>query len=178
VVVSAGGQLARLLYVSPEVITAQLAYETPMGVQGVSVNNGNGPSAAVNATVVGAAPSIFFEPEGGAMAIHESDGTGVSAARPARSGEVILVYATGLGQTSPASASGAAGMRPIPAAATVTATLGGRSAEVVRAVSVPGYPGLFEVALRVPTGIAAGSSQLVVLSGQAASAARSLPVAP
>ena len=101
VVVTVGGEFARLLYVSPNQITALVAFETPLGTQGISVNNGNGPSAPVNAMVAAVAPALFFGPQG-AMVLRESDLTGVDTASPARAGEVVLVYATGLGQTAPA----------------------------------------------------------------------------
>lgn len=178
VAVTVGGEFARLLYVSPNQITALVAFETPLGTQGISVNNGNGPSAPVNATVAAVAPALFFGPQG-AMVLRESDLTGVDTASPARAGEVVLVYATGLGQTAPAAATGALGpATPSATAATVTATIGGRPADVVRAVSVPGYPGLYEVALRVPSGVAAGAAPIVLNAGQAASAPKSMVVAP
>ena len=53
--------------------------------------------------------------------------------------------------------------------APVAATIGGRDAEVVSSVASPGFAGLYQVAVRVPAGVAAGNAPLVLRSGQAVS---------
>jgi uncharacterized protein (TIGR03437 family) len=179
VAVTIGGVRARPLYVSPDNVTVQAAFETPTGAQAVSVHNGNAPSAGVNVTVAATAPALFFGPDG-AVALNDADLSGVSAANPARGGDVVLVYATGLGQSTPASESGALGPdTPVPAAVNLSATIGGQNAPVVRAVTVPGYLGLWEVALRVPSGLRAGPSPVVLNAGPGSSSApQTIAVAP
>jgi uncharacterized protein (TIGR03437 family) len=168
VAVAVGGHRARLLYVSPTQVNAVLPIETPVGRQPAAVNNGNGPAeAAVNVAAV--APAVFFGPSGG-IVVKSADFSLVASGNPARAGDVLVVYATGLGQTTPAIEG--ASLAPAGSAvviAPVAATIGGRAAEVISSVAAPGFAGLYQVALRMPSGVAAGNAPLVLTSGQAVS---------
>jgi len=53
----------------------------------------------------------------------------------------------------------------------VTVTIGGISAEVVSLDRSPGYPGLFQISLRVPHTVASGPAAVVITAGSAASQA-------
>ena len=68
-------------------------------------------------------------------------------------GDVLEIYSTGLGEPS---------ARP-------TVTLGGRDAEVLFAGPTPSFPGLDQINIRVPAGLAAGSQPLVVRIGSVTS---------
>ncbi len=165
VVVGAGPHRARLLYVSPTQINAQLPFELAPGTQSVALNNGNGISNIVTIPVAAVAPAIFP----GAV-LKRADNSLVTAVNPAQVGEVIVVYLTGMGQTTPALATG----RLVDAARTfstvaVTATLGGKDAEVLSSTAAPGLPGVYQVALRVPAGAGPGSVPLVLKAGTASS---------
>jgi uncharacterized protein (TIGR03437 family) len=96
---------------------------------------------------------------------------------PAKPGDIVTAYATGLGATNPAFAVGV----PAPAAATVTQTvsvqLGGvtLAAQDVLYVGVsPTYSGLYQVNLRVPAGAAAGDQALVITVGGISSPANAV----
>jgi uncharacterized protein (TIGR03437 family) len=133
------------------------------GSQPVVVNNGNGGSTAFNVTVAAAAPAIFFSPV--AAVLKNSDFSLVSATNPAKANDVILVYATGLGQTTPAiTTGGIVASDAIDNTTTVTATIGGQPATVVYSIASPGFAGLYQVALRVPAGVT-GSSPIVLTQG-------------
>jgi uncharacterized protein (TIGR03437 family) len=166
-VVFIGGQQARLLYVSPNQINAQVPLETPTGSQQVLVNNGNGAGAAVNVTVAANAPAIFYNGSEGII-VKASDRSLIGAGNPARAGDSVIVYVTGLGQTSPALTTGLIVDRTATASVPVTAAIGGQNADVVSAVAAPGTVGVYIVTLRVPTGVS-GNAVVVLRQGPAQS---------
>jgi uncharacterized protein (TIGR03437 family) len=93
----------------------------------------------------------------------------VSASNPAHAGDVLLVYTTGLGLTSPPGRTGALSAGDtIAQTAPVTATIGGKPASVVYSIASPGFAGLYQVAVTVPAGVT-GSVALQITAGTAAS---------
>lgn len=167
--VTVGGLPAPVLYAGGIQINAQV----PAGVSGtvpLVVTTSNGAATAM-ITVPEASPGIFsLEATGrGAGAIRRSNGV-VSAANPARAGDVIEIYATGLGATAEDWPAGAAAPldRPIATRAVPAVKIGGVAAEVLFSGLAPGFAGLNQVNVRVPAGVAAGAEVPVVLmvSGQ------------
>jgi uncharacterized protein (TIGR03437 family) len=84
--------------------------------------------------------------------VTDARGSLISATNPARAGQVIIVYATGLGATQPAVGAGEASPSSSPAVAsrTVSAYVGGQTASVEFAGLTPGPVGLYQVNLRIP----------------------------
>jgi len=153
-----GGRPAPLLYVGPRQINAQMPVDAANGL--VLVSDSRGTIASYSAVEAGNAPSIFFEPL--PAIVKNSDFSLVTAANPARPGDVLVVYATGLGPTTPAIPTGRAPLLgQLAATATVTATIGGSPAAVVYSVASPSFPGVYQVAVTVPAG-ASGPSPLVL----------------
>jgi hypothetical protein len=101
VAVGAGPHRARLLYVSPTQINAELPFELAPGTHALAVNNGNGMSNIFAIPVAPMAPAIFS----GAI-LKRADNSLVTAGNPAQAGDVLVVYLTGMGQTTPALATG------------------------------------------------------------------------
>ncbi len=162
-----GGRPARLLYVSPTQINAQVPASAAPGAQALVVNNGNGSSSAVTITVAATAPAIFTTPSGGAV-LKNSDFSLVSSSNPATAGDILLIYSTGLGQTTPPLATGQLPLAfPLSNSSTVTVTIGGQSAQVIYSIAAPGFAGLYQTAVRVPTGVAAGNAPVVLGAGPA-----------
>jgi len=139
----------------------------------VSVTTGGGISAPVKVSLADAAPGLFSLGQSG-------NGQGVvldlryrlvDAANPARPGDTIQIFATGLGPVSNRPASGAAS----PAAplattlSTPTVNIGGAAAPVVFSGLTPGYVGLYQVNAQVPANAAAGNSVPVALTATGAS---------
>ena len=172
--VSIAGKPAPLIYVSPNQLNVQVPIDAPTGVQTVTVDNGAGPGAAFSVNIASAAPAIFFAPA--AAVLKNANFSLVSAANPAHAGEVLLVYLTGLGQTTPPLATGRlVPTASLPATRPVTATIGGRPAAVVYSAASPGFTGLYQVAVTVPTGVT-GSVPLQLQMGGASSNAVTIPV--
>ncbi|HXA51358.1 MAG TPA: CHRD domain-containing protein [Candidatus Acidoferrum sp.] len=146
------GKAAPLIYVSPGQINAQVPFDAPAGVQTLSVDNGSGASADYSVVVAPTAPAIFFYPT--AAVLKNANYSLITAANPARAGDTLLVFCTGLGQSTPPVATGQlVASDAVARTATVTATLGGRPATVVYSIVSPGFTGLYQVAVTVPAGV-------------------------
>jgi uncharacterized protein (TIGR03437 family) len=159
-----------LYFVSPFQINAQAPVDTPTGAQPIAVTSPNGAGSAVNVTFASTAPAIYYDPTGGTPAVlKNNDFSLVSASNPATAGDILLVYLTGLGQTTPAMQTGSL---QAPSAfqntAPVTVTIGGMSAPVIYSLASPGIAGVYQVAFTVPAGVS-GSSALVVKTAAASS---------
>ncbi len=91
-------------------------------------------------------------------AIFHTDFTPVTAARPARSGETLIVRATGLGPTRPGLTEGVAFPNdPLQEVnSPLEVTVNGNSAEVVNKIGWPGTTDTYRVDIRVPDGISPG----------------------
>ncbi len=95
-----------------------------------------------------------------------SDGTANSPGNPADRGSVILLYATGLGVTSPAGVDGGLGGDPPARPALQTrAFIGSMPAEALDVAAVPGFVmGLFELRVRIPGQVVVGDRVPVFIS--------------
>jgi uncharacterized protein (TIGR03437 family) len=95
---------------------------------------------------------------------HSNDFSLVTSAKPAAAGEVLSLFATGLGPTVPAVDPG----QPFPSgpAANVNSPIevkvNGNSAEVLGAVGFPGSVDGYQVNFRVPQGTAKGTATIQV----------------
>lgn len=100
----------------------------------------------------------------------------VTAANPAHAGETLLVFATGLGQTTPAFRTGALmSANGFSQTTPVGLTVGGKTASVVYSIASPGFAGLYQVAFTVPAGVT-GSVALQFSIGGATSNSVTIPV--
>ena len=106
------------------------------------------------------APQVVTSADG--PAVFHSDFTPVTAARPAKSGEVLIVQATGLGPTVPGVDPG----QPFPTDANLpvnsplSVKVNGQDAEVVSGVGWPGLVDTYRVDFRVPSGMVAGTASV------------------
>jgi uncharacterized protein (TIGR03437 family) len=108
------------------------------------------------------APGIFTLPDGSGAVQHASDFSLVTPSNPARNGEVIVAYVTGLGPVDPAVASGV----PAPGAASFrgacippTASLG----KILYAGLTPGFVGLYQINVQVSSSAPSGEADLSIL---------------
>ena len=164
------GIAAPLLFVSPTQINAQvpqeLAGQTLITVQ-ILLNGVAGPVTFTLLAPTG--PGIFAINQAGTgqgAILHASTQGAVSSNSPAKPGEILEVYANGLGTTSPTVVTGqAASSSPISSVVlTPTAFIGGVSAPVRFAGLAPGFVGLYQVNVEVPAGAPNGDDPLVLIS--------------
>ena len=169
--VSIGGISAPLFYSSGGQINAQIPFELPVNSRPqVVVSQGGALTVPEGITVAPTAPGIFAKNQQGSGqgAILNAQYVLVDASAPAAAGDVVQVFATGLGATNPAVASGAAAPGAPPLAqvvATVTATIGGQPAQVQFAGLAPTFVGLYQVNVQIPSGLPPGPAALVLTAG-------------
>jgi uncharacterized protein (TIGR03437 family) len=108
--------------------------------------------------------SIFVDPDG-RPAITHADFTLVTPANPARPGETIVIFSTGLGAVDPAVSDGeAAPLAPLSRTVTTPqVTIARQSATVLFSGLVPGFAGLYQVNVVVPP-IPPGEAALTISS--------------
>ena len=96
----------------------------------------------------------------GAAVVHSSDFTLVSAAKPASPGEILSLFASGLGPTRPGVDPG----QPFPQSTApavnspIEVTVNGNAAEVLGAVGLPGTVDGYQVNFRIPPDTAKGTA--------------------
>ena len=105
-------------------------------------------------------PNVIATP--GGPAVTHADGKLVSAASPVAAGEVLTLYATGLGPTTPFVEIGQAFPQGLayPVNAPVDIKINGQSSEVLYAGGYAGSVDGYQVNFRVPAGIPVGTGSL------------------
>jgi uncharacterized protein (TIGR03437 family) len=166
--VTVGGDPAYVYYISPTQINA-VAPNLEAGAAQVIVTNSSGVSSPAN-TVVQTARPAFFQWGNYAVATRQDYSLAVKSGTfpgatttPAKPGDVIILWGTGFGPTSPAAPVGA----EVPStttyntANTVSVTVGGKTATVYGAALAPGYAGLFQVAIQIPASLSNGDYPVI-----------------
>jgi len=121
-----------------------------------------------------AASPALFTTDGsgkGPVAALNQDGTLNSPANPASVGDVVTVYGTGFGVTTPISQDGVtADVNLLNIASLVSVTVAGKTAQVSYAGSAPGLiSGVSQVNFQVPDGVSPGAVAVIVSAGVFAS---------
>lgn len=158
-----------LVFAGPGQVNAQVPFEIASGTTAsLVVKKGDLFTAPEEVTLVPVQPAIFsVDMTGrGQGAILDAQFRLADETNPAAVGEAVQIFATGLGSTIPAVASG----EPAPdsplsrVVLPVRVTIGGRDAVVDFAGLSPGYAGLYQVNARIPLGVAASPAVPVVIT--------------
>jgi uncharacterized protein (TIGR03437 family) len=155
VTLSVGNIAAPLLFVSPGQINFIVPYNLTAGLANVYVARQNVAGPLVGIQLNSTAPGLFPWDGNEAIAIH-LNGTLISPSAPAHAGEIVVIYAAGLGRTSPDTTSGhiVGSAATIVAAAQMQVLLNGTAcsaASVLYAGLAPGFAGLYQINLVLPT---------------------------
>ncbi len=177
--VAVGGQPAYVYYISG----GQINFIVPnvaTGSEPVVVTNSVGSSAAVSATVNAFGPAFFAWPNNQVVATRQDFSYAVkngtfpgTTTIPAKPGDVIILWATGFGPTTPA----AQAAIETPSDTTYntstlpTVTINNVNATVFGAALAPGFAGLYQIAIQVPTSLANGDWPVVATIGGVSSPA-------
>ena len=174
--VKIGGKAVPLVYVSATQINFQVPYALAAGQQSLVVTSGGSSSSAFTFTVLSQAPSIFQYGANHVVAQNASSAVNASTA-PAQSGSVITVYLTGQGAVNNPVADGSATpSAPLAtAAAKATATIGFQNAPVQFLGLSPGFVGLAQANIQVPS-LPTGDYPLVLNVGGIVSASAMVSV--
>jgi uncharacterized protein (TIGR03437 family) len=162
--VMVNGRAAPIYYVSATQISAIIPYATEFPLAQITVVNNGVPSNAVTIFMSPTSPGVFTKPPGGngfAAALHP-DGSLVTPSQPAKAGETIAVFVTGLGTVSPAIPDGAAGpVDPLSVAEFgFAARIDNLDATVTYAGLAPQLAGLYQINVTVPSGAATDNDYL------------------
>ncbi len=172
--VTVNGAPAYVAYISPTQINALAPNVGAAGsevgpVAFVTVTNPAGTSPAANALYWPIAPAFFqwgnyavATRQDYSLAVKNGTFPGVTTS-PAKPGDVIILWGTGFGPTSPAAPAGVEtpATTTYNAANPVTVTVGGLAATVYGAALAPGFAGLYQVAIQIPTSLVNGDYSVV-----------------
>lgn len=152
------GRPAPLYFVSPGQINLLVPYAITEPYASIQVISGGQLSNTVSTYVRASAPAVFTSPAGGdgTPAVLHADYTFVTKAAPIRPGETLTVFATGLGAVTPPVADGvAAPVSPLALfpANKLHVVLDSLELKTVFAGLAPGYAGLYQINLTVPSKI-------------------------
>ena len=178
-----GGQPAYVEYVSSGQINV-VAPNIGAGPVQVTVTNSSGTSPAVAATSATYGPAFFLYANQYVVATYQDYSYAVkngviagSTTVPAKPGDVLILWGTGFGPTTPAAPVG----QVVPSSATTysttdlpTVTIGGTSATVYGAALSSGFAGLYQVAIQVPASAASGDQPIVAKIGGVSSPSTTL----
>ncbi|HUA20693.1 MAG TPA: hypothetical protein VMB25_18220 [Bryobacteraceae bacterium] len=176
--VSIGDLAAPLYYASSGQINAQVPMELAANRQYQVIVSANGlRSNAESIHLAAAEPGIAVYADGSAIAQDVSYNL-ITAQHPAHAGDVIILYLTGMGATSPPVPTGV----PAPASPLAEAiiqpqvTVDGAPAQLLFAGLSPGSVGLYQVDVQIPPTAQSGDLAIVVNQAGAASNTATIPV--
>ena len=154
-----------IFYATPTQIGIQIPTDLTGTAATVQVTVAGQPAAIRTISSDAFSPGIFsFSGDGrGPGAITHADGTPVSASSPAQRGEVVSIYANGLGQVTPAVPTGALPSGTVTTVTRPTVTIDSIVAEVQFSGLSECCVGINQVNVRVPANARVSNTVSVVL---------------
>ena len=159
VTVRVNGAAAPIYFVSPGQINFLVPYATTGATATIVVQNNNVSSNTVTVPLAATSPGIYTMDQSGlgSGAILHADFSLVNASNPAAAGETVLIYLTGMGAVAPTLADGTAGNPSTLYKATnadITVLVAGKAGTVLFNGLAPGFPGLYQINVTLPAGLA------------------------
>lgn len=152
---------------------AQVSAVVPFSATGakmtVVVNNNGRLSKAVDVPLAKTAPGVFTVGSSGSgpgAVLHAADFSLVTSSAPAKHGEAVLIYLTGLGAATPPVGDGL----PAPSSplslvnSDVTVLIGGKTAPVLFKGLAPGFAALYQINVAVPNDAPSGPNIPLAIS--------------
>jgi uncharacterized protein (TIGR03437 family) len=173
------GWPAYLYYVSPLQINLLVPSSLLPGTFQFWVDRQGTRGPIVTVTLQDSSPALFEYPWGTAIGTH-LDGSLCSAAAPAAAGEIVSLWATGLGQTFPKLQDGVlpAGAQSLADMSEFGVWINGTAVDpslILYAGVAPGYAGLYQVNLQLPAQIPPNPEIQMALEGMVSPAGLILP---
>jgi uncharacterized protein (TIGR03437 family) len=167
-----------LIFVSPSQVNVQIPWElegqTAAQVKvTIDYTYGN----VVTLPLSTYAPA-FFETSTGVVSALDADSNVISSTNPAFRGQTIALYANGVGPVTNTPASGDPASSTVLSSTTQTptVTIGGVAAPVVFSGLAPGFAGVYQINVTVPTSIGTGVQPIVLAIGGQTSKASGITV--
>jgi len=173
--VTIGRETAPLFYVGPGQINAQVPFSAVPGSTVMVVVNAQGKLSAPQRFLIASVQPNIFEQDGTAFATDQQSQR-ISPENPARPGQNLQIFATGLGLVDQATGSGS----PSPSSSTVLnpvrVRIGGINAPVSFQGLAPGFVGLYQINVFLPGIVQPGDEVTVVLEQNGIPSNASFPV--
>ena len=152
-----GSIFGYIFYVSPQQINVLVPYNLATGPTSVTVVREGTVGPTIPIVLTATAPGLFQLSPHTVLATH-SDSSLITASAPATAGEIIIIYAIGLGTTVPAQVNGyiPIGAAKISNFASLNVLLNGTAvpmANIQYAGITPGCAGLYQINLLLPQGL-------------------------
>lgn len=171
---------ANIYYVSPAQVNLLIPTSLIAGpvILQLVVDSLAGP--AIPIMLQSAAPSLFQLDAATVLAVH-LNGSTITAASPARPGEVVVLFASGLGPTNPAAIPNqipqqAASVTPMSSFSMMINGSPVSSQQILYAGVVPTFAGLFQINVQLPNDTPANPQIQIGYAGIMSPAGRALPV--
>ena len=151
-----------------ESVVVQVPFETAPGVASFTIRTSGGGSTTVDNVAIGVVrPGIFDYVDASnrrfGVALRP-DGSYITSTNPARRGDIIKVFAAGLGQTSPAAVTNRAGVRDQNVLATVISGINNEGVRTVSARAMEGAVGVYIVEMEIPENATTGDSRPLAIA--------------
>ena len=162
------GRSFPLLYASGSQINAVMPYGLPLNTSlQVVVQRGGTYTTPQSIQVAAAQPGIFTVAQSGQGQgiVVDANNKIVDATNPAKAGDPVVIYCTGLGEVNPPVLDGVAAPLSPPLSQVVnavTVNIGGQTAQVLFAGLTPGAVGLYQVNAIVPSGVQSTATPVTV----------------
>ena len=161
-----------LYFVAKTQINAQVPFEAALGEATLVVRRGQQSSDALRMRIAEAAPGVFTlsqDGRGAAVAVDAVSNRLIDGSNPARPGQYVVLYGTGLGRLSSPAETGQVVQSANAAVRATSVTIGTAVARVLYAGATPGFAGLYQINIQVPEGTAAGAHDVRLEQGTGAS---------
>ena len=182
--VQVNSTFAPLISVTPTTVSFVMPYDiNGQQVASIQVQTNNGNSNALTMLVRGTSIGAFSAGANGigpGAILHPADYSLVTSDNPAQPGETVAVYFTGGGTVSPPVINGQAAPSSPPAAmdSSVKAYVNGESTTSSFSGLAPGYAGLYQANIVIPTDATTGALDLLLCAGSSCSDQVTVAVGP
>jgi uncharacterized protein (TIGR03437 family) len=166
-----GATAMPILAETPTQVNVQVPFDVPVNSQvQVSVQAGNLLSVPTTLQVAAAQPGVFTKDQSGSgqgIITLGNTSTLAEPATPAKAGDTVVIYCTGLGAVDPPVVAGTAAATASATTNKVTVTIGGVPTPVSYSGVTPGFAGLYQINAVVPGNVSGDAVPVVVtVAGQ------------
>ena len=167
------GRAASISQAGPNQIVAQVPYEVASQASThAQVYYSGSHTVDVTLPVTPTAPGVYTVAGGTGPAVAMlADLSANSATNPAAAGSAITIFATGEGQTAPASVDGRSPSSPSypEPVAQISMTIGGLAATILSAAEAANQAGMLQIEAQIPANLAGGAAAVSLTIGTASS---------